>query len=180
MNPPASSKQIFRSPVSDAPLRAVTYEGVTIYTDNVSGGELIGPEQLQQVVATRHERFGPEFEAFAQSRDPVFGVPMDENERQLECPVCEGAMNVINYAGDTAIFVDKCGSCGAVWLDHEELEKIQTTCERWADAAPERIRAIAGRLETARREAVKSSEGAFQGSRFAFVNALINRVLDAA
>ncbi len=52
--------------------------------------------------------------------------------------------------------------------------------ERWADEAKPRIKALAGKLETARRDAADNATGSFSGSRFAFVNALINRLLDAA
>jgi hypothetical protein len=52
--------------------------------------------------------------------------------------------------------------------------------ERWADEAPQQLQAIAGKLEVARREVAEQTNDAFTGSRFAFVNALINRLLDVA
>ena len=52
--------------------------------------------------------------------------------------------------------------------------------ERWADEAKPQIQALAGKLEMARRNAAGNTAGSFSGSRFAFVNALINRLMDAA
>ena len=52
--------------------------------------------------------------------------------------------------------------------------------ERWADQAPQELAKIAGKLQAARRRAEEMSSKGFEGARFAFVNALINRLLDAA
>ncbi len=89
-------------------------------------------------------------------------------------------MSVVNYAGDSGVFVDRCDVCSGLWLDHEELEKVQYVMEKWAEDAQPQIKAIAGELEMARRKAARTGSGAFGGSRFAFINALVNRLLDAA
>ncbi len=52
--------------------------------------------------------------------------------------------------------------------------------EKWADDAQPQIKAIAGELEMARRKAANTGSDAFSGSRFSFINAIINRLLDAA
>jgi hypothetical protein len=52
--------------------------------------------------------------------------------------------------------------------------------EQFEDDAPEQIRKIASQLDQARRETAESISRTFAGSRFAFVNAVINRLLDAA
>ena len=70
--------------------------------------------------------------------------------------------------------------CGGVWLDRNELEHIQILTERWADEAPQQLQQVAGQLEAARRDAAEQANDGFAGSRFAFINALINRLLDAA
>ena len=48
----------------------------------------------------------------------------------------------------------------------------------WADQPGRRT--VQGTLEHARVQAASSSANAFRGSRFSFVNAVINRLLDAA
>ena len=96
------------------------------------------------------------------------------------CPSCNGSMRVTNYCGDSGVCVDRCDACGGLWLDHLELEKVQVLLEQWADDAPAQIQAVAGELENVRRETAERLDNAFAGSRFAFVNALINRFLDAA
>lgn len=85
-------------------------------------------------------------------------------------------MDVINYGVDSGIVVDRCTECQGLWLDNEELEKVQALMERWQDEAPAKIRAVADELASGR----KRSEAGVQVSRFAFVNALIDRIARAA
>jgi Zn-finger nucleic acid-binding protein len=162
-------------------MREVEYEGVMVRTCEGCGGEFIGADELAHVIRTREERFGSAMrDDVSPHHRPRFGVPDAEMRRTLQCPACHGAMAVCNYCGDTGIYVDRCDRCGGMWLDCEELETIQILTERWADSAPEQMRAIASELEEARRRAANAGNNAFAGSRFAFVNAIINRVLDAA
>ena len=60
----------------------------------------------------------------------------------------------------------------------QQLEKVQALTERWSDQASDQLQAVTGELEAARQRVAASSANAFQGSRFAFVNAMINRILD--
>jgi len=161
-------------------MRETEYEGVLIHICDRCGGEFVGAQELAHIVRTRQMRFpNVDPNALAQIK-PQFGIPGSEKQRVLGCPQCGSQMTVVNYCGDSGVYVDRCDHCGGVWLDHEELENVQVLMEKWADEAPEQIRAVAGRLEVARqREAARTSK-AFAGSRFAFVNALINCFLDAA
>ena len=169
-----------RSPIDGSEMKATEYEGALIYTCPTSGGELIGPDALAHIVSTREQRFGPEWQALVADHEPLRGVPGQETERKLTCPFCTGEMAPVNYGSDSAVILDRCEDCGAVWLDAHELEMIQVLTEAWQDQAPGQIRAIAGRLEEARREAADAADDAFTASRFSFVNAIMNRLLDAA
>ena len=161
-------------------LQATVYEGVPMHTCEGCGGEFMGGEELARIVKHRRERFTPQMRGQLADRKPAFGGLGTEPDRVLACPACGNTMKIANYGGDTGIFVDRCGICSGLWLDHEELEKVQIVMEQWADEAQPQIKAIAGELEKARREAADHTTGAFSGSRFAFINALINRLLDAA
>jgi Zn-finger nucleic acid-binding protein len=169
-----------RCPIDQNTLTVVHYEGCMIHACDACGGELVGSETLGQVVNARRKRFTPELEELADSIEPVHGVPLDESRRDLPCPFCGSVMETVNYGGDTTVYVDRCPSCHAVWLDEHELELIKILMERWTKAAPEKLRSVACQLEAARAEAAGRTSRAFQKSRFSFVNALINRALDAA
>jgi len=167
-------------PACTAPLQPVDYEGASIHTCNGCGGEFLAGTALAHIVHTRDETFAPDIRLATEERSPTQGIPDSESKRQVDCPACSNPMNVVNYATDTGIYIDKCAACGGVWLDGSELEHIQALSERWQDEAPEQIRGIASQLETARQRAAANAGASFQGSRFAFVNAVINRLLDAA
>ena len=167
-------------PQCAAGLQAAEYEGVPIRTCDTCGGEFMGGEELARIVQTRQEQFSDQLTAALAQRKPMFGATATQPDRSLNCPACGRPMKVVNYAGDSGIFVDRCDVCSGLWLDREELEKVQIVMEKWADEAQPQLQAIAGRLEQARREAARRTSGTFGGSRFAFVNALINRLLDAA
>jgi Zn-finger nucleic acid-binding protein len=168
------------SPITGTPMRPVDYEGVMIYECEDTGGELLSGEALAHVVRRREEVFGPELLRLLEQREPMFGVPIEEHDRVLVCPCCSTDMDVINYGGDSGVYIDTCPSCNTVWLDGDELDVLQALMEKWQDEAPEAIRGVAFDLERARAEAAEQVRGSFQGSRFSFVNAVINRLLDAA
>jgi Zn-finger nucleic acid-binding protein len=161
-------------------LREVEYEGALIHTCDACGGELIRPEAIRTVVQRRDMRFGSPLTRAMAGKSPAFGVPAAESCPALSCPSCHRPMQPMNYGGDTGIFIDRCTGCGTMFLEHEELEKIQILIEQWEDAAPDQLRGIAGELERKRRETAESTSRAFAGSRFAFINAVMNRLLDAA
>ncbi len=161
-------------------LQPSTYEGAFIYSCNSCGGEFMGGETLAYIVRTRQERFSAALTEMLAERTPVFGVPDAETTRSLICPTCGEPMEVLNYAVDSGIFVDRCVGCEGIWLDHQELEKIQIIMEKWSTEAPQQLQAVSGKLEISRQKAAEKTPNAFAGSRFAFINALINRFLDAA
>jgi len=161
-------------------MRPVEYEGCLIYECPDTGGELLSGDALSYIVKKREETFAPDLVQETTTYKPLFASPVAETENILDCPCCNTPMRVVNYAGDTGVFIDKCPSCGAVWLDNEELEKIQALMEHWQDNAPEQLKAIADRLEQTRRAAADRGDRTFSGSRFSFINAVMNRFLDAA
>lgn len=167
-------------PQCSSPLQQTVYEDVPIHACDSCGGEFIGGEKLGQIVRTRQEQFSPQLMSMLAEHRPTFGGADSQPQRSLCCPGCGEPMSVVNYGGDSGVFVDRCESCDGLWLDHQELEKVQIVMERWADEALQKLQAVAGELEMARSRARHNTDNAFTGSRFSFVNALINRVLDAA
>ncbi len=167
-------------PQCAAPLQAILYEGVPIHTCDACGGEFVGGDEFARIVDNRHEKFSGQQRLELADCKPSFGQTASQPDRSLECPACGQKMKVTNYAGDSGIFVDHCSVCSGLWLDHAELERIQVVMEKWADEASPQLQSIVEILEVARFEAATRTSETFSGSRFAFVNALINRILDAA
>ena len=94
----------------------IEYEGVMIRTCPGCGGEFIGATELAHIVRTRQERFPDSMAEGLVDHQPAFGIPGEQARRTLNCPDCGGAMDVINYCGDSGVFVDRCVKCGGMWL----------------------------------------------------------------
>jgi hypothetical protein len=167
-------------PTCKAGLTQTSYESVPVEACLACGGEFVAGEDLARIVRTRRERPGDAVQKALAGRKPEFGNVGSQPNRNLGCPACGHTMDLVNYAGDSGVFVDSCGVCGGLWLEREELERIQAIMERWAEEAQPQIQALAGRLEMARQSAAERCGRTFRGSRFAFVNAIINKLLDAA
>lgn len=169
-----------KCPVCESQLKPVDYEGVEIDVCETCGGEFLDADELGHIVRVREQVFSDDVREVLSLREPIFGVPVEERRRSLCCPKCHTDMRTINYSTDSGVYVDRCEGCGGFWLDADELEHVQILSEHWVDEAPEVARKMAGQLEQARLDAASKTSGVFSGSRFAFVNALINRILDAA
>ena len=46
-------------------------------------------------------------------------------------------MAVLNYAQDSGIIINRCPSCGGLWFDRGELDKVQMLVEGIADSLAE-------------------------------------------
>ena len=169
-----------KCPVCESNLKRAEYEGVNIDVCETCGGEFLDADELGHIVRVREKLFSEEERSALEQRKPVFGVPMEERRRSLRCPKCNGKMDTINYSTDSGVYVDRCRDCGGFWLDADELEQVQMLQEYWAQQGPVVARQMAAELEQARQKAASLTGNAYAGSRFSFINALINRFLDAA
>lgn len=169
-----------RCPIDGRELTMLEYEGALILSCDTCGGELVSGDALAHIVRNRQQVFGELWPQLVQHSRPVSGTPAKSVQRGLACPVCQAKMTTVNYFRTTDVLIEKCGQCGAVWLDQKELEQVQTLMEQWQDQAPGQLAAISQKLEQSRKRAAATGESAFAGSRFSFVNALVNRLMDAA
>ncbi|MFH1749182.1 MAG: zf-TFIIB domain-containing protein [Planctomycetota bacterium] len=157
-------------------LRTVDYEGIQVETCRSCGGEWLDSDELGHVVRAREERFGvDERRAIAESTT-IKGVVLKDVDRDLACPKCGSTTDPVNYGGNTGLIVDRCTSCRGFWLDAAELEKVQMLVEGWDDQLPDDLAKFGPRL----REIEKKWDQAdnVSVSRFSFVNAMINGILD--
>ena len=166
-----------QSPVTGQTMRCEEYEGQEIYICDQTGGELITADALTRIVSCREQTFSPELMREIDNHTPAFGVPAGEQNRQLSCPCCGGMMDVINYSGDTGVVIDRCAGCGAVWLDHGELERIQAILERFEDLAREQIAMLHNDMTQVRRDLNDRLAEPPRVSRFALINRLINTLM---
>lgn len=165
-------------PVCSATLETITYEGIAIETCPSCGGEWLDDGELLQVAETRDELFSAEERQAIANATSFVGVPANEPGRRRECPKCGAMMQQLNYAYDTGVIIDRCTANHGVWLDASELEKVQIMFESSCDLAPETLARFRDRLRAIERKYVQRKP--VRVSRFAFVNALIARIIDIA
>ncbi len=149
------------------------YADVSIHACEACGGEFIGGS-LADVIRSRPPR-SPELSALLAEDRPAFGGRPMPDAPSLMCPACGERMTLAEYGDKSGVFVFRCESCDGLWLRQSDLERIQGAVESWAEGALERLEALAAEVQSTRRPAPDAG-----APRYAFVNALLNRILDAA
>jgi len=165
-----------KCPRCSAALSSVDYEGIRIETCPSCEGEWLDATELGHIVKARGQRFSEEERRAVAAAVKITGVKIEDHDHDLTCPKCGGTTDAVNYGGDTGIIIDKCTSCRGIWLDAGEIEKIQSLVEGWEDGLPDLLKQYGPRLRQI--EADVHERTRFKASRFRFVNAVINGILD--
>ncbi|MHC4067143.1 MAG: TFIIB-type zinc ribbon-containing protein [Planctomycetota bacterium] len=165
-----------KCPGCDGGLKSITYEGIRIETCPGCGGEWLDEGELGHVNRAREVRFDKEERRAVAETVKIKGVKLADVDRDLACPKCGGQTDAINYGGDTGIIIDRCTSCGGIWLDAGEVEKIQMVIEGWQDGLPDDLAKYGPRLRQVAEEVDRRDDVTV--SRVGFVNAIINGILD--
>lgn len=157
-------------------LREIDYEGIRIETCSSCGGEWLDSGELGHVVAAREVRFDEGERRAVAAAVKITPVNLQDADRDLTCPKCGGQTDALNYGGDTGIVIDKCTGCRGIWLDGAEIEKIQMVIEGWEDGLPDDLKKHGPRLRQVAAEVEEKTK--FKASRFGFINAIINGIVD--
>ncbi len=105
-------------PVCCEQLVAGAFDKVRIVYCHRCRGVLIPNEVFAQVVRDRRHQY---------TGADASPVPIDPHqyERRLDCPLCQGQMEVHPYHGPGNAVIDSCAACHLLWLDHGELAVIE-------------------------------------------------------
>jgi Zn-finger nucleic acid-binding protein len=161
-------------------LRTVEYEGIQVETCDACAGEWLDAEELGKIVRIREVKFNEQQRRAIAESTSITGVPLEDVDRDLNCPKCGATTDAVNYGGDTGIIIDRCTGCRGFWLDGGELEKVQMVVEGWDDALTDdlqqygpKLRNVAAELD--RDDDVQVSHLPLVGQ---FINSAINGILD--
>jgi hypothetical protein len=167
-------------PNCKTPLKLVGYEGIGVETCEACGGEWLDAPELAKILALRKVKFTEKERQEVAEATTIMGVRLASVDRNLVCPKCGATTDPVNYGGDTGIIIDRCTSCGGIWLDKDELEKVQQVIEGWEDMLPEdslnytaKMRAIAADVD--QKLSTQVNNRTYLG---AMINAIVNRILD--
>lgn len=110
-------------------LQSRVYEGVEIDTCANCRGSWLDEGELVKILEIEEESFP--LAILNEAIEKAFqGVPKQELATEELCPKCSKPMSAINYSYSSGIILDRCREHG-VWLNHQELEKLQAHHEHW-------------------------------------------------
>jgi uncharacterized protein len=121
-------------PKCSVALNQEIYEGTEIDKCPKCKGVWLDSGELTKIIDVKEETFKPSLiqETLETAHS---GVPQDEQRRVVRCPKCNSAMRANNYDFQSGIIIDTCQNGHGVWLDRNELEKVQAHREHWAEEA---------------------------------------------
>ena len=153
------------------------YEGVTIDVCEKCKGVWLDQGELKQIMTLRKKVFKPSEVEAVNRLCGVNGVPKQEEARKLSCPKCStNPMSTQNYNYSSGVIVDRCPKGCGIWLDADELEKVQMHSELWQDkleANRERFDNLCVQVEDEADKMIKGMEQAVEPSRFKFINSVV-------
>ena len=162
-------------PNCDGTLKTVHYEGIEIETCPSCHGEWLDAQELRHVVKARQMKFDEEERRAVAAAVQITPVKVELHDRDLKCPKCGGQTDTLNYGGDSGLLIDKCTSCSGVWLDANELEKVQMIVEGWEDGLPADLKKYGARLRQVAADVEERTR--FDLASLPFMNAIVNGVL---
>ena len=165
-------------PQDGGDLCPMDYEGVVVYTCECCGGELITSNELSHIHRVRDKHVEFVLRGLLENRRPICASLVEDPKRKLMCPCCKKTMAVVDYDGE--VQADRCSKCGAMWLAGSALSKIEVLMQRWQYDGPSQLYAVASQLEVERKRTAELVSDTYQGSRFVFVNAVVNNFLEVA
>jgi len=107
----------------------IQYEGMPLSTCPDCGGEFVDLNRLRMIRTRRDVTFSAK-DAMRLRKEKT-GPERDE---KLICPRCGALMKKGRY-GHSDVVVDLCPACRGLWLDDQELEKLQVLAESEASDA---------------------------------------------
>jgi Zn-finger nucleic acid-binding protein len=89
------------------------------------------------------------------------GIDLTDVQEDAPCPRCAVAMQPFNYAGDSGVILDKCPSCGSLWLDDGDLERVLAAVAASEQGLDRDIKRFSADLYEAevRQDALEHSDG---------------------
>ena len=133
---PVEAELLGKCPRCGIPLGETFYEGVPARSCRRCGGRLVGRDVMNRIIARREVGFSPglikkagDFRERLLLNPAARPKPDDRPAARLTCPGCGGRMRPRPYNYQYFVPVDKCGSCGRIWFDADELEILQILIE---------------------------------------------------
>jgi len=152
----------------------INYEGEKIDLCQICAGIWCDNDELYQILKIREKKFAssdyPEITAKKEDAKVATGHELIDC---LNCPICGHLMERINYNYTFGVIIDRCRKNHGIWLDKDEIEKLQVFVERSEGKEDEYLKEylpklVEIKLEVARKE--KETIESIKVSKIPFMN----------
>lgn len=158
-------------------LESTRYEGVSIETCRGCGGEWLDKFELKAIVQSWEKEFTPEEIQSLEAIDEADFTLDPRSGDARACPRCpDTRLERFNYAATSGIALDKCPSCGGIWFDKDELEKVQILSEEWNKKLGEDMERFGDLYQKVSTRTESTVDHAASVSRFGVFNAILRRL----
>lgn len=117
-------------------LSAKDYEHLSVFSCTQCSGIWLTPPQLSKITTMREQFSAGEIQNTLKLAHT--GIP--DEASALACPVCDGAMEELNYDYSSGIILHSCPTGDGIWFDKDELDEAQIFMEHWDDEENKHIK----------------------------------------
>jgi len=121
-----------KCPRCNSILQSIEYDGQTVEVCPGCKGEWLFAGELQKIADHHDEVFTQEEIASLDAVNTEKFTGEKDDHDELNCPCCENVqMEHFNYGDTSGIILHKCTECGGIWMDKDELKKIEELVDGW-------------------------------------------------
>ncbi|MEW6608013.1 MAG: zf-TFIIB domain-containing protein, partial [bacterium] len=160
-------------------LMEIDYEGIKTDLCKICGGIWCDSDELYQILKIREKKFTQEhFPEITANKEDAKISRSHELVDTLSCPICGHLMERVNYSYTSGVIIDHCRKNHGIWLDKDELEKLQVFVERGEGKEDEYLTNYIHKLQEIETEAMIKEEEAIKSIKVSRLP-IINRFIQA-
>jgi Zn-finger nucleic acid-binding protein len=165
-----------KCPRCNSDLQSVEYDGQIVEVCASCKGEWLHAGELQKIVEHHDEVFTPQEIGSLAAVDKQIFTAENEDRDELNCPACQNVpMEHFNYGDTSGIILHKCPQCGGIWMDKDQLQKVEAVVDGWKADLNKDSAQYGGVVKKIDAEEQAELDKAVSISRFGFVNAVLRR-----
>jgi Zn-finger nucleic acid-binding protein len=157
-------------------LNTVEYDGVQVEVCSGCKGEWLQAGELEKIVEHHDEVFTREEIASIAAVNQEILTDENLDHDELNCPQCANVrMEHFNYGDTSGIILHKCTDCGGIWMDKDQLTKVEEVVDGWKEDLGEDTAKYGSILNKIEVQEQKDLDKSVSISRSGFVNAVLRR-----
>ncbi|MGH7977483.1 MAG: zf-TFIIB domain-containing protein [Limisphaerales bacterium] len=165
-----------KCPRCNSILSETEYDGVKVEVCPSCKGEWLFAGELQKIVEHHDDVFTPEEIASMDAVNTETLTAEKDDKDELNCPTCgDVRMEHFNYGDTSGIILHKCTECGGIWMDKDQLTKIEEAVDGWKSDLGKDEEKYDSVLQKIDVEEQKELDKDVSISRFGFVNKVLRR-----